>query len=65
MSLYHLDVLHCFEEYVTGGDLIKQIFLAVLSQSVRSIEMELKESDIIEDLDPKHSLRCGVLRETA
>ncbi len=63
MSFYHLGVLNFFYENVSGAIYSQEILLGALAQSVRSMRMELEESDITEDLDQKHPLRCGVLHE--
>ncbi len=63
MSLYHLGVLHCFDRNVTRAIYSQEILRGAIAQYVRQMGME--ESDIIEDLDRKHSLYSGVSHETA
>lgn len=43
----------------------EEILRNALAESVQSMEMEIEEAVIIEDLDPKHSLRCNRSSETA
>ncbi len=64
MNMYHLGVLQCFDENMNGVIYSQEILRGALDQSVRSMEMELEELDIIENLDPKHSLRCDFSLET-
>lgn len=43
----------------------QEILRNALAVSVESMGMEIEEALVIEDLDPKHSLRCNVAQETA
>jgi hypothetical protein len=60
-----LGILHQFEENMTGEIYSKEILKSALKKSITKMKMEVEEAVIVEDLDPKHSLRCGVSCKTA
>jgi hypothetical protein len=41
----------------------QEILRHALAVSIESMSMEIEEALVIEDLDPKHSLRCNVSQE--
>ena len=53
-------VLHIIEENMTGEIYSKEILREALFNSIQEMEIEVDEAVIIEDLDPKHSLRCNL-----
>jgi hypothetical protein len=54
-----------FNQNLTGQLYSDQILRAGLVASLEDIEMEIDDALVIEDLDPKHTLKCRVSQETA
>ncbi|KAL4500721.1 hypothetical protein ABPG72_019955 [Tetrahymena utriculariae] len=57
--------LYLFSENLTGQIYANEILKKHLKDSLKSIGLEIKDDMIVEDLDPKHSLRCKTSEQQA
>lgn len=54
-----------FDENLTGEIYSNEVLRGALVDSLNDMEMEIEDALIVEDLDPKHTLRCHLSQETA